>query len=114
MSFKFANLAHVLATVAGDVVKGARAVESALVKVKGQEQLVEALTGVVDPMAVPIERAAFYLLGKAAAAAHDAGAAAVSSGLNITLDAAEVADLKDIIAYLRSHPMAQSAQIAGK
>lgn len=93
---------HAIATVAHDIVKVARAVVPVLQKVQGQEATVEALTSLVDPNAVNIERAAFAVLGKICVAITDAGNAVAANGLNVQLDAQEVADLKTIAAYLQA------------
>ena len=72
-----------------------------LQKVQGQEATVEALTSLIDPNAVNIERAAFAVLGKICVAITDAGNAVAANGLNVQLDAQEIADLKAIAAYLQ-------------
>lgn len=97
MSFGFRNLGHFFATVAGDIVKGARAVGSVLSKVQGAEATIEGITSVIYPAAVEIERGAFAVLGLAAHAVSDAGDAAGANGINVTLDAALVADIKALI-----------------
>ena len=62
----------------------------------------EALTSLVDPNAVNIERAAFAVLGKICAAIADAGNAVAANGLSLQLDAQEIADLKAIAVYLQT------------
>lgn len=101
MSFGFSSLGHVFATVFHDISKGAKAVGNVLAKVEAAEPVIESLTSVVYPPAVLIERAAFSILGRAAAVVHDAGPAADASGLNVQLDAQTVADLKDLIATVK-------------
>jgi hypothetical protein len=103
MSFGFTNVAHFFATVAGDIVKGSRAVASVLSKVQGSEAAVEGISSVVYPEAVPIERGAFALLGLAAHAVSEAGDAASASGLNLQLDSQMVADIKAIIPALEQY-----------
>ena len=93
---------HAVASVAHDIVKVARAVVPVLQKVQGQEATVEALTSLVDPNAVNIERAAFAVLGKVCVAITDAGNAVAANGINMQLDAQEIADLRDIAAYLQT------------
>jgi hypothetical protein len=92
---------HAIASVAHDLVKVARAVVPVLQKVQSQEATVEALTSLVDPNAVNIERAAFAVLGKVCVAITDAGNAAAANGINVQLDAQEIGDLKSIAAYLQ-------------
>ena len=93
---------HAISSVAHDIVKIARAVVPVLQKVQGQESTVEALTSLVDPNAVNIERAAFAVLGKICVAITDAGNAVAANGINVQLDSQEIADLKDIAAYLQT------------
>ena len=97
----FQKAEHALASVAHDIVRVARAVVPVLQKVQGQEATVEALTSLVDPNAVNIERAAFAVLGKICTAITDAGSAIAANGINVQLDAQEIADLKAIAAYLQ-------------
>lgn len=106
MSFNFANFEHKLAAIAADVVKGAKAVEHfiAAAASKGAlaEPIVESLTALIDPAAVPLERAAFTALGLLAKAANDADAAAAGKGLVLTLDETVIADFKALYAVLVS------------
>ena len=101
MSFGFQNIGHFFAVTFSDISKGAKAVEKALVKVGAAEATVEAITALVYPPAVLIERAAFSVLGKVAGAAHDAQPAADASGLNVTFTAVEVADIRALIAIVK-------------
>ena len=99
--FAIQKVEHALASVAHDIVKVARAVVPVLQKVQGQEATVEALTSLIDPNAVNIERAAFAVLGKICTAITDAGNAVAANGINVQLDAQEIADLKSIAVYLQ-------------
>jgi len=110
MSFGFKNTAHFFATVAADIVKGARVVASVMIKAEKAEPESEALTALYFPQAVELERGAFALLGVAAQAVSDAGNAAEANGVNVTLDAQLVADIKVLIQAIEQY--AQSAGIA--
>ena len=110
MSFAFKNVGHFFATVAADIVKGARAVASVMIKAEKAEPEAEALTAVFFPKAVELERGAFALLGVAAQAVIDAGDAAEANGVNVALDAQLVADIKALIQAIEQY--AQSAGIA--
>ena len=99
--FTIQKAEHAVASVAHDIVKVARAVVPVLQKVQGQEATVEALTSLVDPNAVNIERSAFAVLGKICVAITDAGNAVAANGINVQLDTQEIADLKSIAAYLQ-------------
>ena len=54
------------------------------------------MTALVDPQEANIERAGFAVLGVVIKAIEDAGAAAGANGLNVTLDAQLVSDIKAI------------------
>jgi hypothetical protein len=100
------SIEHALATVAHDVVKGSHAVDTflqrAIVKGAAAEPVIESLTAMVDPAAVPFERAAFAALGIVAKAAGAADAAAAAKGLTITLDQQTWADFKAVYDQLSS------------
>jgi hypothetical protein len=110
MSFGFRNMGHFFATVAADIVKGARVVASVMIKAERAEPETEALTALYFPQAVELERGAFALLGVAAQAVADAGNAAEANGVNLALDAELVADVKRLIQAIEQY--AQSAGIA--
>jgi hypothetical protein len=107
--FGFKNVGHFFATVAGDIVKGARAVGGVLRKVQKAEPEIELLTGLIFPQAVELERGAFALLGRAAQTVSEAGAVASANGINVVLDAQFVADLKTLIQAIEQY--AKSAGI---
>jgi len=97
MSFGFKNIGHFFATVAGDIVKGARVVAGVMLKAQKAEPEIEAISSLFFPQAVELERGAFALLGMAAQAVKEAGAAAESNGINIVLDQQLIADIKLLI-----------------
>ena len=101
--FSFTNIGHFFATVAADIVKGARAAASVMSKAEKIEPEVEALTGVLFPQAVELERAGFLLLGMAAQAVSETGDAAAANGTNITLDQQLVADIKALIQAIEQY-----------
>jgi hypothetical protein len=106
--FSFKNIGHFFATVASDIVKGAKAVALGMQQAQKAEPEIEALTGLVFPQAVELERGAFALLGMAAQAVGETGDAVAANGVNITLDAQLVADIKGLIAAVEKY-----AQTAG-
>jgi len=108
--FSFTNIGHFFATMAADIVKGARAAASVMSKAEKIEPEVEALTGVLFPQAVELERAGFLLLGMAAQAVSETGDAAAANGANITLDQQLVADIKALIQAIEQY--AKTAGIA--
>jgi hypothetical protein len=110
MSFGFKDTGHFFATIAADIVKGARAVASVMIKAQKAEPDAEALTKLFFPQAVELERGAFALLGVAAQAVTDAGNAAEANGVNVTLDAQLVADIKVLIQAIEQYAL--SAGIA--
>ena len=95
------TLEHAYASAASEVVTLAKYVRGtvlqALIKAEGSAQTVEAITALVSPAAANIERTGFALLGIAIKAIEDAGSAADAGGVNISLDAALIADLKSIL-----------------
>jgi hypothetical protein len=103
MSFGFKNVGHFFATVAGDIVKGARAVAGVMLKAQKAEPEIEALSSLLFPQAVELERGAFALLGMAAQAVHEAGDAAAANGINLALDAQLVADIKALIQAIEQY-----------
>ena len=103
MSFGFRNVGHFFATVAGDIVKGARVVSSVMLKAQKAEPEIEALSALIFPQAVALERGAFALLGMAAHAVAETGDAAAANGINITLDQQLIADIKELIVAIEAY-----------
>lgn len=101
--FSFKNIGHFFATVAGDIVKGAKAVAGVMLKVEQAEPQVEAVSSLFFPQAVELERGAFALLGMAAQAVTEAGSAAAANGVNIALDAQLIADIKALIPAIEQY-----------
>jgi hypothetical protein len=95
--FSFKNIGHFFATVAGDIVKGARVVANVMQKAQKADPEIEALSSLFFPQAVELERGAFALLGLAAQAVNDAGSAAGANGINTTLDQQLIADIKALM-----------------
>jgi len=115
MSFGFKNIGHFFATVAGDIVKGARVVAGVMLKAQKAEPEIEAISSLFFPQAVELERGAFALLGMAAQAVKEAGAAAESNGINIVLDQQLIADIKLLIEAIEQYAKAAGlAKPAGK
>jgi|SRR5579862_6188430 hypothetical protein len=108
--FSFKNIGHFFATMAGDIVKGARAVGSVIAKAGAAEPEVEAITALFFPQAVELERGAFALLGMAAQAVTDTGAAVGANGLNIALDAQLVADIKALLPAIEQYAKSAGVQ----
>ena len=108
--FSFKNVGHFFATVAGDIVKGAKAVATVMLQAQKAEPEIEALSSLFFPQAVELERGAFALLGMAAQAVSETGDAVAANGINITLDAQLVADIKALIGAIEKY--AQSAGVA--
>ena len=103
MSFGFKNIGHFFATVAGDIVKGARAVAGVMRKAQKAEPEIEAISALFFPQAVALERGAFALLGMAAQAVSEAGDAAAANGINLALDQKLVADIKALIEAIEEY-----------
>jgi hypothetical protein len=104
--FSFKNVGHFFATVARDIVKGARAAASVMIKIEHAEPEIEAISALFFPGAVELERGAFALLGMAAQAVSEAGDTAAQNGLNIALDALLVSDIKSLIKSIEQYSKA--------
>lgn len=88
MSALISNIEHSLAVAASDTVKVAKFVEQA----------------------ANIERVGFAVLGVVIKAIDDAGSAAGANGLNVTLDAQLVADIKSVASTFKSAAPVAPAQ----
>jgi hypothetical protein len=112
MSALITSVEHALATAAQDVVKTAKFVETSVLPVlksaQANQSTIETVTSLVSPQAANIERAGFAVLGVIINAIDAAGSAAGANGLNVTLDAQLVADVKAIAAAVKG-AMAVSA-----
>ncbi len=97
---------HALASAAKEIVATARFVchdvVPALKKLQADETFIESVTALVDPHAVGIERAAFAVLGLVVKALQDAGSVSAAGGVNITLDAQMIADLRAIAPAIKA------------
>ena len=101
--FSFKNVGHFFATVASDIVKGARAAATVMLQVRKAEPEVEGITALLFPQAVELERGAFALFGLAAQAVSEAGDAAAVNGLNITLDQQLINDIKALVQAIEQY-----------
>jgi hypothetical protein len=72
-----------------------------LKKAQAEASTIEAVTSLVSPQAANIERVGFAVLGVVIKAIDDAGTAAGANGLNVTLDAQLIADIKSIAAAVK-------------
>ena len=106
MSTLISSVEHALATAASETVKVAKFVETSVLpllkKAQADQSTIEAVTTLVSPQAANIERARFAVLAVVINALDAAGAAANANGLNLTLDAQLVADIKAIAAAVKS------------
>ena len=116
MSALISSIEHSLAVAASDTVKAAKFVETrvllVLKKAQADQSTIEAITSLISPQAANIERAGFAVLGVVIKALDDAAAAAGANGLNVTLDAQLVADIKSIaLAVKGAVPVTPAQQI---
>src|SRR5215831_9858097 len=72
-----------------------------LKKAQADAPTIEAVTALVSPQAANIERVGFAVLGVVIKAIDDAGTAAGANGLNVTLDAQLVADIKSVASAVK-------------
>jgi hypothetical protein len=105
MSALITSIEHSLAVAASDTVKVSKFVETSVLpvlkKAQADQSTIEAVTSLVSPQAANIERAGFAILGVVINAIDAAGAAAGANGLNVSLDAQLVADIKAIAAAVK-------------
>ena len=105
MTALITSVEHALDAAASDTVKVAKFVETsvlpALKTAQANSSTIEAVTGLVSPQAANIERAGFAVLGVVINAIDAAGAAAGANGLNVTLDAQLVSDIKAIASAVK-------------
>src|SRR5215469_15263660 len=106
MSALISSIEHSLAVAASDTVKAAKFGETSVLpvlkKAQANQSTIEAITSLVSPQAANIERAGFAVLGVVIKALDDANAVAGANGLNVTLDAQLVSDIKSIASVVKS------------
>jgi len=107
---------HAYAVASQDIVKSAKFVENSVLpllqKAQTNASTIEAITALVSPQAANVERTAFSVLGTIIKAIEDANTAASSGGVNITLDAALVADVKSIIPAVKGQATVTAQTVA--
>ena len=100
------SLEHAFAVGAQKIVAEGKVIETKVLpflqKANATAATVEGVTALIDPAAVAIERSAYAVLGLAIKAIQDGGTAAASGGVNLTLDAALIADLKAILPAVKA------------
>jgi hypothetical protein len=100
MSASISSVEHAFASAAGDVVMVAKVSEQSVLPVLKKAQAdaptTEAVTALVSPQAANIELVGFAVLGVVIKTVDDAGTAAGTNGLNVSLDLQLVADIKSI------------------
>jgi hypothetical protein len=100
------NSAHAFATAIADLKKTGRFLQSevlpALKTLKADAPMIEAITGLVSPQLVNVERVGEAVLGVVIQAIQDGGAASGANGLSITLDAVLVADIRSIVPAVKA------------
>jgi hypothetical protein len=105
MSALINSIEHSLAVAASDTVKVAKFVETSVLpvlkKAQADQGTIEAVTALVSPQAANIERAGFAVLGVVINALDAAGAAGAANGLNVTLHAQLVADIKAVASAVK-------------
>jgi len=87
-----------------------------MLKAQKAEPEIEALSSLIFPQAVELERGAFALLGLAAHAVSETGDAAAANGINIVLDQQLMKDIRELIvaieAYAKSAGLTKPAAAA--
>ena len=102
MMINFKSIGHAFASALTTIHAGLKAVEKILPSIQGDEKIIEGVTALIPgagaQTALAVERVAFSVLGDVAAAVQAVDAAALASGVNVTLDAEAVAAVKALIA----------------
>jgi hypothetical protein len=110
-----ASVEHAFAIAIGDIKKaGAVVIKDVLpelVAVHTAASTIESITALVSPQLANIERVGDAVLGKVIAAIEDADAAALAKGLNVTLDAQTISDIKSIIPAIKAQAAPQLAAV---
>jgi hypothetical protein len=96
MAFGFQGFGHFVASVSHDIVTLAKKVMPVAQKLAASEQTVEAVTALIDPQAVVIERAAYAILGKVMEAAHSTEKALSGGTVSLQFTTEEVKELEDL------------------
>lgn len=109
---------HAYAVAIGDLKKAGKTILNdvlpILKKMDAAAAEVEAVTALVSPQWANIERTADAVLGVVIKAIEDAGAAVAAGGLNVSLDAALLNDIKSIIPAIKAKATAPVAAAAAK
>lgn len=106
--FGFQSIEHALAGVGRDLVVGAREAAAVASRASVAAPTIEELTGLLEPRAVVIERAAFAALGMIAKASNDTGSSVSNKGLNVAMDAQTINDFKQVYTMLAGLLQAQA------
>ena len=100
------TLDHAYAVAIGDIKKAGKWVETlalpALKAIHAEAPVIESITALVSPQLANIERTGDAVLGVVIKAIEDAGAAAGACGLQVSLDAALVADIRAILPAIKA------------
>jgi hypothetical protein len=107
MSFTISTFEHKVASIALETVREAKhlldVVVPALKFVNASEVSIEAVTSLVDPGVVPVERSAFTALGLIIKALEDVHGVAdnPTTVLSITVDSGLMKDYRDVAAIIK-------------
>jgi hypothetical protein len=112
--FKFDSIEHALAAVAHDTVIAAHATVNTIAKIQKVAPEIENITGLIDPPAVIIERAAFAALGMLTKAANDTATVSSDKGLNVSMDQQTLTEYKNLYQELASRLKALNENSDGK
>jgi hypothetical protein len=113
MSITLQSIKNEFGHAAQDIVKVGKAIKAAIVRAAAEAPAlvddlqkaaptIEGLTALAAPQFVAVEQMAFNAFGIVAKAVEDAGPAALSNGVSVSLDKAIIADIKAIIPALKS------------
>lgn len=112
MAISWTSVGHFFAAGFHDVQVVAKAVDAEILKIGAAAPTVEALTSLVSPQAAAVERLAFAALGEIAGIAQSTTVVAGASGVNVSLDATLIADVKALVSQFPTL-ISQAEQIFG-
>jgi len=98
----FSSIGHFFASAFHDLHVAAIAVAKVETSAASLEPTIEAVTGLLFPPGVAIERTAFALLGEVAAVVTKTDSATAAKGVNVSLDAALIAEVRQLLALFKS------------
>ena len=97
MAFTWQSAGHAFASLFKDVVTVSKKVVTVISGMQNEAALIEQLTSLVSPQAAAVEQITFGALGELVAVVKALETAAGANGVNVSFDAAVVAEVQKLI-----------------